>query len=478
MSATMSFMPPLSLRTRLTLVYLAGVIVTLAAVSVVLRQTLRGRLVAALDQELARGAAAAQIVVADTGTSNPAELSRRLNNLSPSELAAAPFLVTVRGPDGRPVASVPAGLENLLEPQSVGTRTVQTDGSLRLRVLTEPLPGGGIVEAAETMDSVEGPLEQHRTATLLAAAAALPLVAAFAYVLAGRGLQPLEDVVAFAAQVRAGDLRRRLTHRRRPPEVQRLADAFDEMLERLEAAFAQQRRFVGDVSHELRTPLTALRGGIDVLLMQPDLSPEEQEQLDELSQECSRLIRLTRNLLGLAQAEAGRTPNVEPVEMDRICLEAVRQARALREDVAVEVAGFVPITVMGDGDLLLQMVLNLLENAVRFSPEGGAVVLSLERQGDAAVVQVTDSGPGIGIEHLPHIFERFYRVADGRNARGGTGLGLAIVRWIATAHGGDVTAENQAEKGARFTITIPLAHTAGPDRPRPVLPDTARPRSV
>jgi two-component system OmpR family sensor kinase len=447
-------MPPLSLRVRLTLVYVVGVTVALVTVFIALQQALRARLMGALDQELTRSTATVRVLALDAGLDDPAEIGQRLNAISPAELAVAPLVVAVRTPDGVTVAA-PAELGRLLTPQPEGTHTVTEDG-VTLRVHTESLPGGGSVQAAETLSGVDSTLAELRLVMAVTGGATLPLVALLAYLLAGRGLRPLDEVSAFAAALRAGDLRRRLRPHRRPPEVQRLVDAFDVMLTRLDAAFTQQQRFAADVSHELRTPLTALRGGIDVLLMQPALAPDVRDQLQEMSQECARLIRLTQNLLSLARADTGRLVVAERLELDRICLEAVRQARGLREGVAVEVGDFAPATVLGDADLLLQMVLNLLENAVGYTPAGGRVTLSLTRAGDQAVVQVADTGPGIPAEDLPHVFERLYRGRDARRRRGGMGLGLALVRWIATTHGGEVGAANRPEGGAVFTVRLPL----------------------
>lgn len=464
-------MPPPSLRLRLTLIYLAGVVLTLGLVASVLRQTLRARLIDALDAELARGVAGARLAVDETGTGNPVRLSARLNTVSPVELATAPFVVAVRGPDGAVIAAAPAGLAGLLSPGPAGVRTIRTESDLRLRVLTEALPSGGTVQAAETFDLVEGPLAALRSALIVSGAITLPLITLFVWLLAGRGLAPLGDVVAFARRLRAGDLRRRLDPRGRPAEVQRLAEAFDAMLERLDAAFAQQQRFVGDISHELRTPLTALRGGLDVLQMQPDLSWELREQIDEMSAECARLVRLTQNLLALAQAEAGRLPTAAAVEMDQACLEAVHATRALRPEVTVELGGFAPVTVTGDAELLLQMVLNLMENAATLTPDGGRVTLSLGAEGDNATVRVTDTGPGIRPDDLPHVFDRFYRGNGGKRRAGGLGLGLALVQWIATAHGGTVTAANRTDgvSGAEFTVGLPLAQPIPATLPESVI---------
>ena len=292
---------------------------------------------------------------------------------------------------------------------------------------------------------------------------ALVVVLGVGYWLARNALRPIESVTRMAGEIGASDLTRRLAVNHKPAEVQQLADTFDGMLARLESAFAQQRNFVMDVSHELRTPLTALRGNLDVLLMDPALDPETREQLERMSAEVARLIRLTSNLLYLAHAEAGREVARRPVELDSLCLEVVHQARNIRPDVNVRLGNEEQLTVAGDRDLLKQLVLNLVDNAIKYSPPGGEVVLSLAQASGAAEIVVEDSGPGIPGEQLDQIFERYYR-GDNSGSRtvGGAGIGLAISKWIADAHGGAIRVESDVGHGTRFTVTLPLSEQPVP----------------
>jgi two-component system, OmpR family, sensor kinase len=289
-------------------------------------------------------------------------------------------------------------------------------------------------------------------------AAATVVVLAVGYWLARRTLGPVEQITHTAAEIEASDLKRRISASGKPTEIQRLADTFDGMLARLEAAFAQQRNFVMDVSHELRTPLTSLRGNLDVMLMDKNLDPEARVQLERMSAEVGRLIRLTSNLLYLAHAEAGREIARRPVELDELCLEVVYQARTLRDDVSVRFSHEEQVTVSGDRDLLKQLVLNLVDNAIKYSPDGGEVTVSLYEHSGRAEIIVADQGPGIPEDQLGKIFERFYRVSsDGSRTVGGAGIGLAISRWIAQVHGGDIRAERGSPAGSRFVVSLPLA---------------------
>ena len=467
-------MPTPSLRLRLTLVYAAGVSVTLIVVLVALNQALARHLVQQLDQQLTRGTETARILATNP---DPPALDHPAARPTAATLigrASAPLVIVIRAADGRVSAAVPVGFDAVVPSLPSGRATITTADGLRLRVRTEALTGGGAVQAAEPLTNVDDTLRELRRVMLLASALMLPVVALLAWALAGRGLRPLDEVIRFAEQVGEGHLDARLPARHRPLELRRLAEAVDAMVARLEATFQRQRRFLGDVSHELRTPLTALRGGIDVLLMQPDLTVEAREQLDEMSEECGRLIRLTQNLLALAQAEAGRDPFRTPVALDQVCLEAIQLVRPLRRDVAIGVRDFEPALVPGDPDLLRQLVVNLLENAVRHSPAGGRVTLELTREPMGAVIDVLDQGPGIAPADLPHVFERFYQGAARRPGTPGMGLGLAIVRWIASAHGGEVSVRNRQRGGARFSVTLPDIEHA---RRRPA-PDGSPPTGV
>ena len=329
----------------------------------------------------------------------------------------------------------------------------------RLRAGDEVL----LVQVGQSTQAVED--VRRVLATILIAGGAIAVLVVFAvgFWLARSALRPIERVTRVAAEIGASDLTRRLGARGEPREVQRLAETFDAMLARIESAFSQQRNFVMDVSHELRSPLTGLRGNLDVMLMDPDLDADTRAQLEKMSAEVGRLIRLTSNLLYLAHAEAGREIARQPVELDVLCLEVCHQSRNVREDVRLRLGHEEQVNVSGDRDLLKQLLLNLVDNAINYSPAGGEVVISVEPSSSAVEVIVADEGPGIPPEQLELIFERFYRGTNSPDRKvGGAGIGLAISRWIARAHGGDVRAESEPGKGARFIVTLPLASEQTP----------------
>ena len=242
-------------------------------------------------------------------------------------------------------------------------------------------------------------------------------------------------------------------------ELGRLAAAFDRMLERLDQAFQRERRFVSDVSHELRTPLTALRGRIEVTLTRPRSRPEYEDTLRILETEVARLTRLSEDLLLLARFDRGAlAPRLEQVDLSLLLASVAEQVRPLAQARSLMLAEDVEpdLGLRADPDQLHRLFLNLLDNAVKFTDDGGRVSLSGRRRGGLIEVEVSDTGVGIGAEHLGSVFDRFYRAEESRaRATGGHGLGLAIASEIARAHGGDLSARSRPGAGSAFTVTLP-----------------------
>lgn len=319
----------------------------------------------------------------------------------------------------------------------------------------------GVLEVGRTEEDAADTL---RTLLLILAVAYLAtlVLASFGGVwLAGRALSPIDELTGLARRISAEDLGQRLDLRLPDDEVGRLARTFDEMISRLDDSFRRQRRFTADASHELRTPLTIIKGQIEVSLQSARESDAYRQVLEAVNEEVDRLVRLTGSLLTLARADAGQIPVAfESVNLAPLVAGAVEQLTPMssQRDVELRHAPGADINVWADENLLLQLLLNLLDNAIKHTPAGGTVSAGWSLSGEQAELWVRDTGVGIPVEHLPHIFDRFYRVDEARSrAEGGVGLGLAISRWIAEAHGGAISVESASGEGSTFTVRLPTA---------------------
>jgi signal transduction histidine kinase len=348
-----------------------------------------------------------------------------------------------------------------------------------IRTARVPLKAGGVtfgvLIVGESLVPFNQTVSNLRRLMTVASLAGVALAAAGGWLLAGRALRPVDRMTAAAGKIAtaertAASLATRLEVPPGNDELTRLAATFNAMLDRLQGAFETQRRFIADASHELRTPLTAIRGNVEVLIRQSGrgdrqrMLPETLDALEDVRRESERMSRLIGDLLLLARADAagaGGPIATEPVALDQIAHEVVRTARGLAAGQYLEVFSPRPVLVHGDADRLRQLLLALLDNALRHTPSDGRIVVELGVEADrAAVLRVRDNGEGIAPEDLPHVFERFYR-ADGARARvtGGTGLGLAIAKAITEAHGGSIAVESRPGAGATFTVHLPLAES-------------------
>ena len=337
-------------------------------------------------------------------------------------------------------------------------------GRIHLRVLTEPMQTAidnqvvGYVQAAADLRVLDDAKSRLLLILIGGGVAAVLLAALVGGMTVRQALQPLEAITQTALKItRADDLSRRIPMDGAPQdEVGRLGMAFNESLERLERLFNAQRRFLADVSHELRTPLTAIRGNVDLLRRMGGADPTS---LDAIQSEAERMSRLVGDLLLLAQADSGNLPLArDRVELDTLLLEVFREAQMLAAGVHVSIGEIDQAVVTGDRDRLKQLLLNLVSNAVTYTPEGGRVTLGLARVNEFARIAVSDTGVGIPPDELPHIFDRFYRVDKARSRlMGGAGLGLSIAQRIAHLHGGRLEAMSEGEgKGTTFCVWLPL----------------------
>jgi len=309
------------------------------------------------------------------------------------------------------------------------------------------------------LDSMAADLELVRDVLLFGMPFLLGLAGLGGYLVATRSLAPLGWMAEQAHRITGSNLESRLDIGKAASELAMLAASFNELLARLDQSFAGMKRFVADASHELRTPLAVIQGEADVSLSQDRPAAEYRESLAIILDESRRLSRLVDDLLNLARADAGRVRlQVDEFYFNDLLAECCRSLQALARARRIELACLPSedVAYRGDQELLRRLVVNLLDNAIRYTPAGGRITASLETHGEQLLVRIADTGIGISAEAARHIFERFYRVDKARSrAEGGFGLGLSIVKWIAESHRGAVAVSSRPEEGSTFTVTLP-----------------------
>ncbi len=381
--------------------------------------------------------------------------------------------ITFGGP-ASPLPRLPAELE------SGATVTVPAEsGDLRYRAVATGLPGGEQIVVAVPLGDVDETLDRLLLVEALVILGVLLVLGVAAAWLVRLGLRPLDRMGTTAGIIARGDLSRRVTPATPRTEVGRLGLALNAMLERLEEAFAQRqasedrlRRFLSDASHELRTPLASIRGYAELFRMGAAREPADVEKaMRRIEEEAARMGVLVEDLLALARLDEQREPVREPVDVSAIARDAVDDARATAPDRRIDVDAPSGAGVLADPHQLRQVLANLLRNAVVHTPAGTPVEVTVARAADNVVVQVRDHGPGLPDGDADALFERFWRSEGGRErGRAGAGLGLAIVAGIVAAHRGRVQAENAADGGACFTVTLPATPQAAPSGIAPAAP--------
>ena len=461
---------PLSIRARLTLWYTGVVVAILLLVSVAAYSLLRWHLYNDLDASLFTVAGVLRDAPpVDPASPLPPDLEPLVREFLGSEFADA--LMQLLDPEGRLRSrALRPALPLSREARANALRgaptleTVDLTTGEQARLLTMPVEHGGrivdLVQVAMPLRRTRQTLVRYVETLLVLVPLGAVLSAAGGWLLARRALRPVDRMSQSALKISAEDLSQRLERRGTQDEIDRLADTLNAMLGRLEAAFAEMQRFTADAAHELRTPLTALRGGIEIAL-RAERSPDEYRRVLASSiEEVDQLIRLAEDLLLLSRSTIGLTAARHPVDLEPLCLEALELGVRLAKGKGVNVSlgATVPAVVQGDAGALRRALVNLVDNAVKYTPAGGSVVISLERAGDRVRLVVEDTGIGIDPADTRRIFEPFVRLDAGRSRdTGGSGLGLAIARSIVLAHGGTLEVQSRPGGGSRFTIDLPAA---------------------
>lgn len=361
---------------------------------------------------------------------------------------------------------LPAGLNQV----SFSYGTLADDTPIRL--YTAPFilegQGRGIIQVAESYAQVQE--VQQQLIFLLTVSGPFILLAASGggWFLATNALAPIDRITRTADKIGATGLHQRLNFNLPDDEVGRLAQTFDKMLARLEAAFNRQKRFIADASHEMRTPLTILKGDVEVALIRPRTVTEYQETLHMVNETTDRLTALVEELLQIARADNQQYDiQRQPTDLTALLSKRIKQLQPQAHQKQITLTLDAPPTITLDADpaKLTQLFLNLIDNALKYSEPHDTVTVTVTPEATQVLICVSDTGPGIPTEHLPHLFERFYRVDKARsrqmsqvNGRSGSGLGLSIAQQIAVSHGGDIAVNSVVGQGTTFVIRLPQNH--------------------
>jgi len=353
-----------------------------------------------------------------------------------------------------------------LEPHSGGrfTTLVELGNYWRVFTLYHRNPQGQVlcIRTLEELGDVQAALRRLKIAFSHLVPVGILVSLVGGWVLAGRALKPITNVINLTNQIEPKDLSQRLPHPGVQDEIGNLVDTLNHMLARIETSLDTMKRFTSDASHELRNPLATLRNLVDVTLEQPRSREEMETTLYSIGEEVDRIRGLVEDLLLLARADSGRVVmQMKPVSL-AFMLEAqveAHQPMAQKRDIRMHLGELFPDEVMGNERWLLQVISNLLSNAINYTPVGGSILLAMARADKALSISISDTGPGIPEEDLDRIFERFFRTDPSRSWGHvqGFGLGLAIVAWIVKEHGGSIEASNMGGGGATFTVTLPKA---------------------
>ena len=466
------------IRTRLTLWYTAILFAILVVISALSYSVLRWSLTQDLDASLLTVGEIVRDVGWETPGSPLGDAAAAVREILGPEFYDKFFrLVDPDGsahvlPPSSPFAIPPISTEaqqNAIRGEHTLETVHLTDGGLA-RVLTVPVSRDGqlvqIVQVGIPLERSRQTLTRYLQTLLVLIPLGLALAATGGALTARAALARLDSISRTARRISAEDFGKRLARDGTGDELDHLAETLNEMLARLEAAFAEIRRFSADAAHELRTPLTALRGGLEVALRADRTAPQYREVLTSSLEEVNHLIRLAEDLLLLTRSSTGAGAKASRVDLEPLVLDVFDTALRLAAGSGVTVrmpadfpsAAAGSLTVMGDAMALRRALLNLVDNALKYTPSGGTVELSLTRDGGEAVVAVRDTGVGIAPDDLDRIFDPFVRLDTAPiRPTAGTGLGLAIARSIVTAHAGHLRAESAPGSGSTFTVRLPLA---------------------
>jgi len=456
---------------RLTASYFLFLAVCLSLFGYFALEGMRRSIFATVNHELGDQTRAIQEIVSHTVQESslaavPDELSEH------SESHAGSNLFQLSGPDGNLIFQSPSIAKYHLNPrlQPPNKRKIWNieAGRVPLRIMSSDLlidSASYRLQVAAPMDEYYEALDRFQGLLFLSAPLLLVLSSVGGYWMSRRALAPVDQIITATQSIGSTNLSSRLPVPASRDELQRLTETLNEMLARIERAFRRISRFTADASHEFRTPVTLMRTRAELALRRPRTESEYRETVEQMHEELVRTSELIERLMVLARTDSGvEALQFKTIDLADVVRAIVEQTHTFAEAKKLRLQSEIPTGPMpidADSDFLKRLLLILIDNAVKYTPEGGIIAIGLSCQNGTAEVAITDTGIGIAKAELPNIFERFYRTDKARSREsGGAGLGLAIAKWIAEAHRGSISVESTAGLGSSFVLRLPIANSA------------------
>lgn len=470
----------MSIRHKLRLLYLSCIALTITIFGIGLQLLLMAHVDAEVDKTLrARAREVVRTAQFSGGLTGVRPEVGMLIELPVDELREREVYLQVLDPQGRPVVAsvnlrgqslpVSPGATRVIETHREAIETINVGGRFRLRMLSVPIQRGdelvGVLQSAQSLQLADSTTTRSRNLLIGGAALVFVVASLSALYLTRTAVNPVAEITRTAEAIyRQGDLSRRINVGAGQDDLSALGRTFNRMLDHIEDSVEAQRRFVGDASHELKTPLTVIRGNAELLGRDP--AGTDDAAAGAITREADRMQRIVNDLLAVAELDAPGELKFEPVNLRALVVRVLTDFGPVAANRSLTLAGPGVAWVFGDADKLELVLRNLVQNAITATDDQGVIQIGLTVRDRTVALVVSDNGPGIPKKHLPHVFERFYRVDPARSrAGGGTGLGLTIVRSVAEAHGGSVEARPADLGGAEFELRLPAGRQPLHDQP-------------
>jgi signal transduction histidine kinase len=458
----------MSLRNRIFLWYALSITILVIILTFTAQQVMIGKLRSSIDERLVEITEIITGKIILNPLSGSDEYQSLIKQLTEQELDFLPAVIRISDAEHNILATfgditdlmIPIMDRQLLLPQLVEGRFATIENNaLRLYTISvynpDTLEFIATIQTGDSLASLSAAQGELWGYSMIVALCGIIVALVFGLFIIQHGLQPLYKIISRVKDIDTRNLNTGIKPEKRPPELQQLANNINNTLQRLDKAFKTREIFIAGVSHDLKTPLTVLQGQIEVMQMQPNLDKEIMDSTDRMSREIHRLVRMTNNLLLNAQLEAIPGITYSDVNLKDLIEDVARDMRMLASGIDFTVSLPATIIVKGDYDLLKPMLINILDNAFKFTPNNGSVKIKLESEKQFAVITIKDTGPGIAKKHILHVTEPFYKVKSVRRHEG-TGLGLAIVKQIVDIHNGILKIQSRKGSGTTITIYLPL----------------------